>query len=179
MSRKSLFIPLGAFLLLATLLYAGFSLRDPHQLPSALIGKPFPKFSLPDLLTEQPLDQSLLLGQVHLVNVWATWCPTCKAEHGELMRLAKEEGLRIVGINYKDDAQAARRWLQQYGDPYVINVVDADGRLGVDLGVYGAPESFLVDAQGVIRYKIVGDVNRRRWDNELKPALVALRGPHA
>lgn len=175
MSRLSLFIPLSVFVVVATLLYVGFSLEDPHKLPSTLIGRPFPAFKLPSLeAPEQLRDESLMRGRVHLVNVWATWCPTCKAEHAELLELARRYGLAIVGVNYKDDADKARAWLGAYGNPYVDTVVDADGRLGIDLGVYGAPESFLVDADGIVRLKIVGDINERVLADKLLPALVTL-----
>ena len=177
MSRASLFIPLTAFVVIVALLYAGFSLNDPHQLPSAPIGKPFPTFDLPALSAEGSaaarVTQSDIRGPV-LVNVWATWCPTCRAEHAELLRIHEESGLRIIGINYKDNPAQARLWLAQLGNPYEFNVVDADGTLGVDLGVYGAPESFLIDASGTIVYKRVGDVNRRVWQEEIKPHVDVL-----
>ncbi len=177
MSRASLFVPLGAFVLLIGLLYAGFSLEDPHRLPSALVGQPFPAFELGDLKSpDARVTESIFDGQVTLVNVWATWCPTCKAEHAELARIHDEEGVRIIGINYKDDPDAARAWLARYGDPYERHVIDADGMLGVDLGVYGAPESFLVDQRGVIVHKRVGDINRRVWEAEFVPLLEQLRG---
>jgi cytochrome c biogenesis protein CcmG, thiol:disulfide interchange protein DsbE len=177
LSRASLFIPLTAFIVIVALLYAGFSLNDPHQLPSALLGKQFPAFNLPALGSQDVTDARITEADVRgpvLVNVWATWCPTCRAEHAELLRIHNESGLPIIGINYKDNPAQARLWLEQLGDPYEFNVVDADGSLGVDLGVYGAPESFLVDASGTIVYKRVGDVNRRVWQEEIKPHLDAL-----
>ena len=178
MSRASLFIPLTAFVVIAALLYAGFSLNDPHVLPSALIGKPFPDFDLPALGdgagdAGKRLTQADIRGPV-LVNVWATWCPTCRAEHEELLRIHQQTGLPIVGVNYKDNPAQARAWLAQLGNPYEFNIVDRDGTLGVDLGVYGAPESFLVDATGTIVYKRVGDVNSSIWERELKPHIDAL-----
>jgi cytochrome c biogenesis protein CcmG/thiol:disulfide interchange protein DsbE len=173
-SRASLFIPLGGFVILSALLYAGFFMNDPHDLPSALIGKPFPAFDLPALdgATRRGVDD--VRGRVSLVNVWATWCPTCRAEHAELLRIGKEAGVPIIGINYKDDPVKARQWLARYGNPYRFNIVDQDGRLGVELGVYGAPETFLVDASGTIVYKRVGEVNRRVWENEIRPRIEAL-----
>lgn len=167
------FLPLAAFVALAALLYSGFALRDPHQLPSALLGKPFPNFDLP-LLGGGRASRAALAGQPRLVNVWATWCPTCLAEHAQLLRIRAETGLSIVGVNYKDDPAEAARWLVRHGDPYDFNLVDADGALGVDLGVYGAPESFLVDAQGVVRHKRVGAIDAGIWQRELEPALRAL-----
>jgi len=175
MNRAGLFVPLTVFVIIAGFLYAGFSLEDPHRLPSALVGQPFPAFDLPLLAnTKERATEQFLAGRTVLVNVWATWCPTCKAEHGELLRIHEETGLPIIGINYKDRPAAARDWLIRYGDPYEFNIIDADGRLGVDLGVYGAPESFIVDRDGTIVYKRVGEVNRRIWFEEVKPVLTQL-----
>jgi len=176
MNRMSFFIPLAVFLAIAGLGYVGFGLGDRAVLPSPLVGKPFPDFSAPRLdQTEVAVDRSDLLGRPLLVNVWATWCPTCKAEHAFLETLKHREGLEIVGIVYKDDPAAARRWLALYGDPYSFNLQDTDGRIGVELGVYGAPESFLLDAAGNIVYKRVGDVNERIWQEELAPRLARMK----
>ncbi len=175
MSRARLFVPLAVFAALLVVLPIGFWLNDPHELPSALVGKPFPEFDLPRLLdADQRASRVDLLGKPALVNVWATWCPTCRAEHEELLRLRRETGVRIIGVNYKDDPQAARRWLAQLGNPYDFSVVDRDGALGIDLGVYGAPETFIVDAGGMIRKRRVGEVNRRVWEEELAPILRGL-----
>ena len=179
MKRIWLFVPLLAFAALAAVLLLGFTLRDPHLLPSALLDRPFPPFDLPVLGEdgsggEGRATREALLGEVRLVNVWATWCPTCLAEHDELKRIRKT-GLSVVGINYKDDPENAVAWLKRHGDPYAFSVVDADGDLGVDLGVYGAPETFLVDADGVIRYKRVGEVDETVWREEIVPALELLR----
>jgi cytochrome c biogenesis protein CcmG/thiol:disulfide interchange protein DsbE len=183
MSRASLFIPLGVFLLIVGVGYAGFKLNDPHELPSALLNKPFPEFSAPLLGNglsdgladgETLVDRTALLGEPVLVNVWATWCPTCKAEHEQLLRIRESTGLRMVGVNYKDDPAKARNWLRQLGDPYEFVVQDTDGSLGVELGVYGAPESFLLDARGTIVYKRVGDINPRIWRDELAPVVARL-----
>lgn len=172
MNRMSFFVPLAIFIAIIAVGFVGFRLGDRDVLPSPLIGKPFPHFSAPRLEREDVLvDQSVLVGRPLLVNVWATWCPTCKAEHAFLETLKQREGLEIVGIVYKDDPVAAQRWLDLYGDPYSFNLQDRDGRLGVELGVYGAPESFLLDASGNIVYKRVGDVNERVWAEELAPRL--------
>ena len=172
MNRASLFIPLTIFTVIVVLGYAGFALEDPHKLPSALLEKPFPEFRATVLGARQRIvDRSDLLGAPVLVNVWATWCPTCKAEHGELMRINAETELRIVGVNYKDSAPKALRWLADFGDPYEFVLEDIDGSLGVELGVYGAPESFLLDADGVIVYKRVGEINQRIWRDEIVPHL--------
>jgi cytochrome c biogenesis protein CcmG/thiol:disulfide interchange protein DsbE len=155
--------------------YLGFRLDDPHRLPSALLDRPFPEFSATVLGNPaRTVSRADLLGSPVLVNVWATWCPTCKAEHEELMRIREETDLRIVGVNYKDSAPKALRWLAEFGDPYEFVLEDVDGALGVDLGVYGAPESFLLDAGGTIVYKRVGEINERVWLSELVPHLERL-----
>ena len=175
MSRASLYIPLGIFALIMFVGYVGFSLDDRHELPSALLGQPFPEFEAPTLYdADKIVSRADLLGRPALVNVWATWCPTCKAEHAELMRIAQATQVRLVGVNYKDSVPKAKRWLADYGDPYDFVIVDADGGLGVELGVYGAPETFLLDAQGNVVYKRVGDVNERIWRDELAPRLAQM-----
>lgn len=179
-SRFRLFVPLAAFAAICAIAFIGFSLGDRQQLPSALLDKPFPEFRARILDTmatgapEQFATREDLLGKVVLVNVWATWCPTCLAEHGELGRIAETYGLPIVGVNYKDQPERAQQWLARHGDPYEFHLEDLDGQLGVELGVYGAPESFLLDANGRIVYKRVGDINPRIWANELEPRLRAL-----
>ena len=176
MSRASLWVPFAVFVVMSAFLFAGFYFEDPHELPSALIDKPLPPFELERLGDRQAVGTEDMLGAPFLLNVWATWCPTCRAEHGELERIAAEFEVPIYGVNYKDDPAEAVVWLQRYGNPYVFSVVDRDGQLGIDLGVYGAPETFLVDAGGVIRYKRVGAVDRRVWEQEIAPALAALEG---
>lgn len=172
MKRLILVLPLLLFLGIALFLYRGLFL-NPQELPSALIDKPLPTFSLPDLKDEQRLITEKDLKGPALVNVWATWCPTCKAEHQMLNRLAKA-GVVIHGVNYKDDGAAARQWLQDYLDPYQVNVADPQGSLGINLGVYGAPETFLIDARGIIRHKYVGAIDEKVWREELAPRYQAL-----
>ena len=173
MNRLKLYLPLALFALLAGLLYRGLN-NDPTELPSALIGEPFPLFQLESVESaEQRYQLSSLQGEVTLVNVWATWCPTCKAEHAFLNELAKD-GVKIVGINYKDDDFKARQWLQAYGNPYLFNIADPDGKLGLELGVYGAPETFLVDSKGIIRAKHIGDLNPAVWA-KLQPEFEAMQ----
>ena len=172
--RLKLFIPLALFGVLALLLARGLQL-DPKELPSALIDRPLPAFSLPSLEGGELLTNAAVTGEVSLFNVWATWCITCRAEHPYLERLAAA-GVPIYGINYKDDSRAARRWLAELGNPYRANIVDAEGTLGLDLGVYGAPETYLVDADGVVRYRHVGEVNDRIWESTLGPLYRELRG---
>ena len=139
MSRLKLFLPLGLFLVLAAFLLRGLSL-DPQALPSALIDQPLPEFNLPALGREEMLSRASVTGEPALFNVWATWCASCRVEHPFLTQLAVA-GVPIYGINYKDDDTAALGWLAELGDPYRVSIVDAEGSLGLDLGVYGAPET--------------------------------------
>lgn len=165
--RLKLFIPLAVFAVLGILFWQGLKL-DPTAMPSALLDKPVPVFSLPSLEDpEKPVTREIFKGKTSLMNVWATWCPTCYVEHAYLVKLA-EQGIQIVGVNYKDDVPAAQRWLRELHNPYIINILDADGRFGIDLGVYGAPETYVVDETGVIRYKHVGVVDQQVWDAHLK-----------
>lgn len=143
-------------------------------LPSALIGKPFPAFSLATVEDpSQMLTNDDLIGKPALVNIWATWCVACRVEHPVLNKLAAQ-GVVIHGVNYKDENASAQKWLKEFHDPYQLNISDAEGRLGLDLGVYGAPETFLIDAEGVIRYKFIGVVDERVWERELQPRYQAL-----
>ena len=173
MHRLKLFIPFIIFIVLALFFWRGLSL-DPNAMPSALIDKAFPEFSLPKLSNEaEQTNREDLLGEITLVNIWATWCISCRVEHPYLNQLA-QSGVRIVGINYKDDSKAARQWLVDLGNPYQWNIVDQQGKLGVDLGVFGAPETYLVDQQGFIRYKHIGVVDQRVWDEKFMPVIVGL-----
>ena len=171
--RVKLFIPLILFVGLALFLARGLQL-DPKALPSALIDRPFPAFALPNLADGATVNNARVQGEVALFNVWATWCASCRVEHPFLNQLA-EQGVAVYGVNYKDEDNAARRWLQQLGDPYRLSIVDREGSLGLDLGVYGAPETYLVDAGGVIRYRHVGVVDQRVWDEILGPIYRDLR----
>ena len=166
-ARLKLFLPLALFALLALFLFRGLSL-DPRELPSALIDRPLPEFSLPRLGEEQRVSRADVTGRAALLNVWATWCVSCRVEHPFLRQLA-ERGVPIYGVNYKDDDVAAQRWLDELGDPYLLNIADRQGSFGLDLGVYGAPETYLVDAGGVIRYRHVGVVDERVWQETLQP----------
>ena len=165
--RLKLFLPLILFVGLALFLFRGLSL-DPRELPSALIDQPLPEFRLEQLGGGRELARADVLGEAALFNVWATWCVSCRVEHPYLQQLA-DSGVPIYGINYKDEDRAAQRWLDELGDPYRLNIADREGSLGVDLGVYGAPETYLVDAEGVIRYRHVGVVNERVWTTILEP----------
>lgn len=167
MRRWILLIPLVVFLGLSALLFRGLFL-DPAALPSALIGKPFPEFSLRDVSSARTLTRADLIGRPALVNVWATWCVACKVEHPVLNKLASM-GVNIHGVNYKDDNAAAQKWLSEFHDPYQLNISDPKGTLGLDLGVYGAPETFFVDAKGIIRHKFVGVIDEAIWREKLAP----------
>ena len=165
--RFKLFIPLLLFVALALFLFRGLQL-DPTELPSALIDKPLPEFELPALGLDRILQREDVTGEVALFNVWATWCVSCRVEHPYLHQLA-EQGVPIYGVNYKDADADALKWLSELGDPYRLNIVDAQGSFGLYLGVYGAPETYLVDAEGVIRYRHVGVVDDRVWREVLQP----------
>ncbi|HED52345.1 MAG TPA: DsbE family thiol:disulfide interchange protein [Gammaproteobacteria bacterium] len=166
--------PLLAFLALAALLYKGLGI-DPKKVPSPLIDKPAPTFNLPRLKQpEQFLGSEDFKGKVSLFNVWATWCVACRHEHPVLMQLRKL-GIPIYGLNYKDKRPDAERWLQRFGNPYVANAFDAEGRVGIDWGVYGTPETFVIDKQGVIRHKVIGPLNSDIVEREILPLVKKLR----
>ncbi len=179
MSNKRLAGVLGVVLAIAafaSVMIYGLN-NDPSELPSALLAKPFPEFEQPALGEPQRLlTRDDLLGKPALVNVWATWCPTCRAEHEYFNQLAAQ-GVPIIGINYKDNEASAQKWLQDLKDPYVLNISDPDGRLGFNLGVYGAPETFVIDSQGMIRYKFVGAVDEQVWRERLAPVYQELNRP--
>lgn len=173
--NKSLLIPLTVFILLVTVLAFGFRLEDPHYLPSELIAKPFPEFKLQDLHDpDRILTVDDIKGRVSLVNVWATWCPNCLVEHPELMRISREENLPLYGVNYNDESPKAIGWLERHENPFQFNIVDNKGTLAIDLGVYGAPETFVVDSQGVIQYRHVGPVTREIWKRKILPVVELL-----
>jgi cytochrome c biogenesis protein CcmG/thiol:disulfide interchange protein DsbE len=166
-SRLKLFIPLFLFFVLAGFLFRGLQL-DPTEMPSALIDRPLPEFQLARLGQSTLVQRADVLGEVALFNVWATWCISCRMEHPYLQKLA-DEGVAIFGVNYKDETGPAMAWLAELGNPYRLNIEDVEGTLGLDLGVFGAPETYLVDAKGVIRYRHVGVVNDRIWKGVLQP----------
>lgn len=151
---------------------------DRTALPSPLIGKPAPEFSLPVLHEPGRLvDSRELLGQPYLLNVWGSWCPGCRVEHPVITRLAETKRIRVVGYNWKDEHADAMRWLEQFGNPYWLVLVDYDGRKAIDWGIYGAPETFLVDAQGIVRWKHVGPIDEAVLERDLLPALDAIGVP--
>lgn len=172
--RARFLIPLALFLLLAGFLAYGLTL-NPREVPSPLVGKPAPAFSLPRLdAPEQQLALEELKGEVFLLNVWASWCVSCRAEHPLLVQLRQSGLVPVVGLNYKDEPAAARQWLSEGGNPYAVNVVDADGRVGMEYGVYGTPETFLIDRQGVIRYKHIGPLDGAVLRDVLLPRIAEL-----
>ena len=177
--RLFLFIPVAIVVALALLFWRGLSL-DPNEMPSALLNKPVPAFELPVLSApENPqglvnANQEMLKGNVSLLNVWATWCVTCRQEH-EFLNTLKAQGILIYGINYKDNNDDAQQWLAELHNPYAFSVIDADGRLGLNLGVFGAPETYVIDKQGVIRYKHIGDVHAKVWEETIKPIFDSLK----
>ena len=168
MSRIMVWLPLAVFAVLVGFFFKGLTL-DPNEQPSALIGQPVPEFQLTDLNTGQPLSREQLPQQPFLLNVWASWCITCQVEHPYLTQLSQR--MPVVGLNYKDTETAARNWLQKLGDPYAVQIFDPTGRLGLDLGVAGAPETFLVDGSGVIQARIQGEVNQRVFERQIQPLL--------
>jgi len=168
-------VPLAIFFILVAFLYRGLSL-DPKRVPSPLVGKPMPEFSLPRLKDPAAtLSDSDLKGKVSVLNIWATWCVSCRAEHEVLLQLANTRSVDIYGLNYKDERAKAQQWLQQLGDPYVANAFDADGRTGIDWGVYGAPETFIMDKQGMIRHKHIGPLTVDALNSTILPLIAELQ----
>jgi len=166
-------IPFGVFVLLVLFLWRGLSL-DPHHIPSAHIGKPLPTFQLPALGDNQrPFTNMSLNGHLAILNVWASWCEACRDEQVFLLKLARE-GVAIYGLNYKDNTQNATQWLSEWGNPYKMVGEDTDGKVAIDLGVYGAPETFLIDTRGVIRYRHLGVLDAISWQREFLPRIKAL-----
>ena len=170
------FAPLAGFAVLALLLGVGLGLK-PREVPSPFIGKPAPAFSLPQLhQPQQQLAPGDMQGQVWLLNVWASWCAPCREEHPLLVTAARERQVPIVGLNYKDDPRNAQEWLRKLGDPYVGIGVDASGRVGIDYGVYGVPETFVIDKAGVVRFKHIGPMTPQVWERDVLPLVKRLRG---
>ncbi|MEO5883200.1 MAG: DsbE family thiol:disulfide interchange protein [Caldimonas sp.] len=173
--RLAFLIPLAAFGALAAMLGVGLSL-DPREVPSPLIGKRIPDFRLPPVQGRtQGLASIDLEGQVSIVNVFASWCVACRAEHPVLMDLARRQAVAIHGLNYKDAPADAARWLDQWGDPYARTGADIDGRVAIDWGVYGVPETFVVDADGRIAYKHIGPMTADFVRDKLLPMIESLR----
>jgi cytochrome c biogenesis protein CcmG/thiol:disulfide interchange protein DsbE len=167
-------IPLALFVALAWFLYAGLSL-NPREVPSPLIGKPAPAFALPRLDDPtQTVKREDMLGKVWVMNVWASWCAPCREEHPLVIALANQRKVPVIGLNYKDRPGDARNWLERLGNPYAATLIDFDGKVGIDFGVYGVPETFVIDAQGLVRFKHVGALTPQVISQKLEPLLKEL-----
>jgi cytochrome c biogenesis protein CcmG/thiol:disulfide interchange protein DsbE len=171
---KRFLLPLGIFI--AILLFLGVGLRlNPREVPSPFIGKPAPAFSLTQLAdADKTIAPQDMLGKVWLLNVWASWCVSCRQEHPVLMDLSIKGVVPIIGLNYKDGREDGIGWLRQFGDPYLLSAFDAKGKVGIDYGVYGVPETFVVDKLGVIRYKHIGPVTPEVIAEKLLPLIKEL-----
>ncbi len=164
-------LPLGIFFIIIFFLFKGLNLH-PDIIPSPLINKPAPLFALPTLDNPKKIVTNHdFLHHITLLNVWASWCTTCADEHEFLIKLAKNTDIILYGFNYKDDLTNAKKWLAEYGNPYQIIVVDQQGLSAIDWGVYGTPETFLIDQQGIVRYKVIGSLTQEKWDRELWPLI--------
>lgn len=181
MKRLVLFIPLIIVLFVGLFFYSTMERIsegefDPQAMPSALLNKPLPAFELPDLLQDEAvIGDKDLLGEIALINVWATWCPSCHIEHPYLNYLSERLGVKLIGINYKDDAKLAKRWLKNKGNPYALSIFDQDGKLGLDLGVTGAPETYVIDHRGFVRYRYQGPMSGTVWREKFLPVIEALQ----
>ena len=165
-------LPLIAVMIFIPILILGLN-TDPRKLPSPYISKPAPQFELPGLKDPSvTVSTASLAGRMTLVNIWATWCVGCRAEHQYLMQLAEQGTIPIYGINWRDSREQALSWLAQLGDPYVVSGFDADARVGIDWGAYGAPESFLVSPQGIVLYRYAGPLDQAIWAREFLPRIV-------
>lgn len=168
-------LPLVVFLVLAGFLYKGLSL-DPREVPSPLVGKAAPAFTLPQLHdTKKLFSTEEMKGKVWLLNVWASWCVSCKEEHPILLALAQQNIVPIYGLDYKDKKVDAEMWLSKGGDPYTLSVMDSDGRIGIDYGVYGVPETYVIDKQGIIRFKQIGPVTTQNLREKILPLVAELQ----
>ena len=169
------YVPIIGFALLAALLWIGLGL-NPRELPSALLNRPAPDFVVPALFDDEPVSKDRLNGRPWVLNVWASWCAGCRVEHAALMDFSANAEVLLVGLNYKDETDAAKQWLVELGNPYQLIAVDRNGDVGIDYGVYGVPETFLIDAEGLIRWKHTGPINQTILNHELLPKLNTLLG---
>ena len=173
---KRFLLPLGIFIVLVGFLAVGLRL-NPREVPSPLINKPAPPFTLPELTDPQrTFSQKDMLGKVWLLNVWASWCVSCREEHPVLVEFSKRNIVPVYGLNYKDERKDALAWLARLGNPYTMSIMDRDGRIGIDYGVYGVPETYVIDKQGVIRYKQIGPVTPEILDAKIVPLVKKLQG---
>ena len=167
-------VPVILFFVLVGFLYIGLY-KDPSEVPSPLIGKPVPQFSLPTLKNSKTFTQEEFIGKVSILNVWATWCYACKQEHPVLNDLASRKIAPIYGLNYKDNASDANQYLEKFGNPFIANAFDESGRVGIEWGVYGAPETFLIDKKGIIRYKHIGPLTYDDVEKTIVPKIKLLQ----
>jgi len=168
-------LPLVAFLILAAFLYKGLSL-NPREVESPLIGKPAPAFTLPQLHEpDKQFSTQDMKGKVWLLNVWASWCVSCREEHPVLVELARQNIVPVYGLDYKDKREDGEAWLARGGDPYVLSVSDMEGRVGIDYGVYGVPETYVIDKQGVIQYKEIGPITQQKLKDKILPLVAQLQ----
>ena len=172
-------LPLAVFVVLVGFLAVGLKL-DPREVPSPLIGKPAPAFALTRLDdAAKTVRREDMLGQVWVLNVWASWCAACRDEHPHLMTYAKTKQVPLIGLNYKDTRPAGLQWLARWGNPYDASLFDGDGRVGIDFGVYGVPETFVIDKQGVIRFKQIGPVTPEILQSRIVPLIASLKAGDA
>lgn len=173
-------LPLVFFAVLVIVFMFGLESGDHKEIPSPLIGKPVPIFTVPDVMNpKQQFTHQDLMGKVSLVNIWGSWCNTCRYEHAVLMRIAEKNQVPIYGLAYKDTLPSAQQWLDQLGNPYIKTGLDQNGKVAIDWGVYGTPETFVIDQQGIIRHKQVGMIDLHTWDTILQPLIVRLQRENA
>lgn len=172
---KRYLIPLAVFLVLLVFLAIGLQLK-PREVPSPFIGKPAPNFALP-ILGKEPnsFTPEQMKGQVWVLNVWASWCVACREEHPLLVVFAKTQTTPLIGLDYKDKPEAAKAWLKQFGDPYQLSISDLNGQVGIDYGVYGVPETFVIDRSGIIRYKHIGPLTKEAIEQKMIPLIAKLQ----
>ncbi|MBK6618730.1 MAG: DsbE family thiol:disulfide interchange protein [Nitrosomonas sp.] len=169
-------LPLVIFIVVVIFLGVGLTL-NPRQVPSPLVDKPAPVFQLQQLHDNDKVFSSEdNIGKVWMLNVWASWCVACRDEHPLLVELSRLGIVPIFGLNYKDQRDTALQWLKQFGDPYVISIADTDGRVGIDYGVYGVPETYVIDKEGIIRYKHIGPVTVKSLEDKILPLINELKG---
>lgn len=175
MGRARYLIPLALFIVIGGFLAVGLT-KDPSRVPSPLIDKPVPDFELPLLDADAgKIGPEDMRGEVWLLNIWATWCAGCREEHHVLMEAASRDGVRILGLDYKDERGAALQWLEERGDPYFASAFDPEGRVGIDLGVYGVPETYVIDAEGIVRHKTIGPVSMETLKQDILPLVRRLQ----
>jgi cytochrome c biogenesis protein CcmG/thiol:disulfide interchange protein DsbE len=168
-------VPLALFVVLVAFLAIGLQ-RDPREIPSPLVHRPAPAFQVPQLIAaDKVFSPADMKGQVWMLNVWASWCVACRVEHPLLVEIGKSKVVPLIGLDYKDQRAGALRFLAQHGDPYQLSAVDGDGRVGIEYGVYGVPETFVIDKEGVIRHKQIGPITREALEQTILPLIERLK----